>query len=263
MRAINYSRRDLRMVLSLFEIALRDRFLGSTLGIFWAIANPLLMLGMFTFVFGYVFKAKLPGAETSLSYVIWLVSGYGPWLALTESLSTSTGSVVANRGLVKNLAFKHELLPIVGTLMGLVPLGVSLVFVLSLLAASGTAPSASWLVIPVILVLQLVIVAGLGLFLAGLNVFVRDTALVLPNILFLALFASPIFYPVTAFPQQVRSVVVWNPFYVLTEGYRLPLLEGRVPAAGSLVYLVVVALATFGFGLVFFRRLDPHFDARL
>lgn len=261
-RIMSY-RGDARMVLTLFVIALRDRFLGSSLGVFWAIANPLLMLGMFTFVFGYVFKSKLPGAETSLSYVIWLISGYGPWLALTESLSTSTGSVVANRGLVKNLTFKRELLPIVGTLMGLVPLMVSLVFLVGLLVASGTALSASWLFIPATIALQFLIVGGVGLALAGLNVFVRDTALVLPNVLFLALFSSPIFYPVSAFPAQLQGLAVWNPFYVLTEAYRLPLLQGRIPSAGCLVYLVVLALAAFTFGLAFFRRLKPHFDARL
>ncbi len=70
----------------------------------------MIMLGIFTFVFGYVFKSKLPGAETSLSYVIWLISGYGPWLAISDGISSGTSAITGNSGLVKNLSFKTELL---------------------------------------------------------------------------------------------------------------------------------------------------------
>ena len=116
------------------------RFLGSALGIVWAAANPVLMLGIFTFVFGVVFKSKLPGAETSLSYVIWLISGYGPWLAIAEGLSTGTSAVVANSNLVKNLKFKTEILPIAGALTGIIPLLVAILYLMALLAIDGRPP---------------------------------------------------------------------------------------------------------------------------
>src|SRR5262249_28114606 len=93
---------DLRLVLSFFRMNLRDRYLGSRLGSIWAVANPILMLSIFTFMFGYVYKAKLPGADTTLTYVAWLISGYGPWLALSESIQSSAQSVVNGTSIVKN-----------------------------------------------------------------------------------------------------------------------------------------------------------------
>lgn len=260
---LGFDRRDLRMSLTLFRLSLTDRFLGSGLGLLWAVANPLLLLGIMTFVFGVVFRSKLPGADTSFSYVIWLISGYGPWLATAESLSTSTGSVVGNSGLVKNLIFKRELLPIVGALMGFVPLTVSLVYLVSLLAWSGAVPSISWVIVPLVVALQFLLIGGLGLFLAGINVFVRDTAMVLPHVLMLVLFASPILYPLTALPSVAQHVVIFSPFYVISEGYRMPLLTGSWPRPWMMIYLAALAIAVFVAGLAFFRRLKTHFDSRL
>jgi len=263
MRVLGFERRDLRMSLALFRMSLGDRFLGSALGLVWALANPLLLLGIMSFVFGFVFKTRLPGAHTSLSYIIWLISGYGPWLAVAESLSSSTGSVVGNSGLVKNLIFKRELLPIVGTLMGFVPLTVSLLYLVALLAWSGTAPSLSWLAVPLILALQFLLIGGLGMFLAGINVFVRDTSMVLPHVLMVVLFASPILYPITSLPTKAQRVLTFNPLYVLSQGYRMPLIQGLWPPAWMVAYLLVLALLVFIAGLAFFRRLMRHFDSRL
>jgi lipopolysaccharide transport system permease protein len=260
---LGFNRRDLRMSLTLFRLSLTDRFLGSALGLIWALANPLLLLGIMSFVFGFVFKSKLPGADNSLTYIIWLISGYGPWLATAESLSTSTSSVVGNVGLVKNLIFKRELLPIVATLMGFVPLTVSLVYLVALLAWSGAAPNASWLVVPLVMVLQFLLTGGLGLFLAGINVFVRDTAMVLPHVLMLVLFASPILYPITALPSVAQRVLIFSPFYVMSEAYRMPLLTGTWPHPWMILYLALLAVSVFTAGLAFFRRLKTHFDSRL
>jgi lipopolysaccharide transport system permease protein len=262
-QVLGFDRGDARRLLNFFKLGLRDRFLGSTLGLIWAIANPLLMLGIFTFVFGFVFPSRLPGAETNLSFVIWLISGYGPWLAITESLATSTSAVTANSGLVKNLAFKTELLPIAGSLMGLVPLAVSMCYLMVLLALGGTRPSASWLAIPVILAMQFVLITGIGLCLAAMNVFVRDTAFVLPNVLLILLFTSPIFYPLSEFPKALQGVLQFHPFHVIAEGYRRPLLHRAWPTLWSLTYLAAISVIAFLGGLTFFRRLKGYFDARL
>ena len=108
MNVIGFDRRDAKMGLGLFRMMLRDRFLGSALGLVWAVANPLLMLGIFTFVFGFVFHSRLPGASTSMSFVLWLISGYAPWLAISEGLSNSALSVAGNSSIIKNLAFKRS-----------------------------------------------------------------------------------------------------------------------------------------------------------
>jgi lipopolysaccharide transport system permease protein len=261
MQILGFDRADSRRLLNFLKMGLRDRFLGSTLGLVWAILSPLLMMGIFTFVFAFVFRSRLPGAETSLSFVIWLISGYGPWLAISDSLATSTGAVTGNSGLVKNLAFKTELLPIAGSLMGLVPLAVSTCYLVALLALTGTRPSLSWLAIVPVLLLQFVFIIGIGLCLAAMNVFVRDTAL--PNVLMLVLFSSPIFYPVSEFPKVLQGAMQFHPLQVIAEGYRQPLLYRAWPAPWSLAYLAVLSATAFLGGLVFFRRLKGYFDARI
>ncbi len=263
MAVLGFERQDLRLLVNMFNLSLRDRFLGSALGMVWAFANPILMLGIFTFVFGFVFKAKLPGAETSLSYVIWLISGYGPWLAITDGLTSSTTAVVANRSLVKNLAFKTEILPIAGGLMGVVPLVVSLAYLAVLMAVDGTVPSWRWLYVLPVVVLQFLLVIGIGFVLSALNVFIRDVSMVLPNILLLLLFASPIFYPIEVFPTAVQAVSRFNPFFVIAEGYRQPLLYDQLPPAWTLLYLAVIAGGAFVLGLRAFRTVKGYFDARL
>ena len=79
-----FDRRDATMLANLYRMSLSDRFLGSTFGAAWAILSPLLLLGIFTFVFTFVFPSRLPGREGTLPFVIWLISGYGPWLAVSE-----------------------------------------------------------------------------------------------------------------------------------------------------------------------------------
>jgi lipopolysaccharide transport system permease protein len=220
-------------------------------------------MGIFTFVFTFVFPSRLPGREGALPFVIWLLSGYGPWLAISEGLSTSTSSIVGNAGIVKNIAFKSEILPVVGALIGLVPLLVSFGLILLLQLISGELPRLALLSLPIAVGLQILFVSGLGLFLAALNVFVRDTALALPNVLTLLLFASPIFYPLTAYPTAARVVLQFNPFYVIAACYRAPILDGVPPPLWMLVYMAFVSSAIFMAGLWWFRRLKSFFDARL
>lgn len=263
MTVLGFERRDLRLGAGFLRMALRYRYLGSALGVAWAVANPLLLLGVFVFVFGFVFPSRVPGGAGGLAFVVWLISGYGPWLAISEGLSAAAVSVVGAAGIIKNLPVKAELLPLAAVLTGLVQLAVALAVVVALDAASGRGPSWSWLVLPVVAGLQLVLVAGLGLVLAALTVVVRDVALVLPNLLLLVLFASPIFYPVEAYPAGVGHVLRLNPVYLIAEGYRAPLIRGETPPAWALAYLAVLAPLAFVLGLRFFRRLRAHFEARL
>lgn len=260
---LGFNRQDVLLLINFFRMNLRDRFLGSSLGMVWAVASPVMMLTIFTFVFGFVFKSKLPGAETSLSYIIWLISGYGPWLAISEGITASTTSVVSNNAVVKNLAFKTELLPISGAMMGVVQLVVSVVFLAVLIVIDGRIPSWTWFFLLPAIAIQFIFVIGIGFFLSALNVFVRDITTALPNILLLVMFFSPIFYAISAFPAALQTVTLFNPFYIIAEMYRQPLLYDQLPPAWSVLYMTLLAVWTFASGLKTFRRVKPFFDSRL
>jgi ABC-type polysaccharide/polyol phosphate export permease len=258
-----FDRRDFTMLGSLFRMSLIDRFLGSGLGLAWALLSPLMLMGLFIFVFSVVFPGRLPGQTGSLPFVIWLISGYAPWLALSEGLNNATSSVVSAASIIRNVAFKSELLPLVGALLGLAPLVVGLTLLLVLLGVDGRPPALACLFLPVAVLLQLMVVGGLGLFLAALNVFVRDTALALPNLLTLLLFASPIFYPLQSYPEPLRPYVIYSPFYAIAELYRAPIMAGTLPPLWIIAYVTALGLALMAGGLWWFRRLKSFFDSRL
>jgi len=259
----SYGRADFRNFVNFLTLSMKDRYLGSRLGLAWAVAGPLLMLSIFTFVFGFVFKSKLPGAETSISYIIWLIAGYGPWLFIAEGLGAATGAFVKHAALIRNISFRRELLVFAEAMTGIVPLLVAVVFLALLLAVEGRAPNLAWLVIPPILLAQYILVCGFGLILGSINVFARDVMFALPNILLVVLFASPIFYPITAFPPAIQNVMAYNPIYVILESYRAPILNGAFPSLWTLGYSFASATAVFLVGMLFFLRLRPYFDSRL
>lgn len=258
-----FNRQDLRLAFNLFKMNVRDRYLGSSLGSFWAIANPLFMLGLYTFVFGFVFKVRLPGADTTLAYVIWLIVGYGPWIATTEAIMAATTSVVGAAGVVKNMAFKTELLPIAATFVGLISLAVSLFFLLVLISVSGSIPDWRVVWLPAIVALQFFLLVGLGLWLSAINVFMRDLSIGLPNILTILMFVTPIFYPLESLPEVLRSLSFANPFYQISDAYRGVFLRHASPDPAGMAYVFFLSLVIFYFGLAAFRRAKGHFDSAL
>lgn len=258
-----FNKQDIRLAFNLFKMNVRDRYLGSSLGSFWAIANPLFMLALYTFVFGFVFKVRLPGAETTLGYVIWLIIGYGPWIATTEAIMASTTSVVGAAGVVKNMAFKTELLPISAALVGSISLGVSLFFLIILIAISGNIPDWHVVWLPLIVVLQFFLIISLGLWLSAINVFIRDLGIALPNILTIIMFMTPIFYPIENMPIFVQHVSFANPFYLIADAYRGVFMYHKTPSLIGMCYTFLLSLTIFYFGLAAFRRAKGYFDSAL
>ncbi|MEQ8320939.1 MAG: ABC transporter permease [Rhodospirillales bacterium] len=258
-----YTSSDIRLLGNFLKMMFRDRYLGSMLGSVWGVANPLIMLSIFTFIFVFVFRSKLPGADSTLAYTIWLISGYGPWLALNDSMMSGTNSVVSSTTILKNLAFKSEILPLAGTLMGIVPLAVSLSFLSIIILIDDMTIGIAVFYVPIAILLQFTFIAGITLLLSAINVFVRDVSHILPNVLLACLFLSPIFYSIDSLPGIFKVISQANPFYLITEGYRQPILFNQLPPLGGQVFLAVVSGGMFFFGLRTFRRFKPYFDARL
>jgi lipopolysaccharide transport system permease protein len=261
MSIMGFARSDLGFIVNLWRMNLADRYLGSALGGAWAILNPLLMFALFTFVFGYVFKARLPGADSTMSYSIWLICGYGPWLANTEALTAASNSIIGNAGLVKNMAFKTEVLPIAATLLGIVPLAVSVVFLLALQLITGEGWRWSLVFLPALVIVQFLFLAAFGILFAAITTFVRDFVIVLPNLLMIVLFATPIFYPREAVPTAVQWLISFNPIYVLASAYRAILLgELEIPVF-SLIVLFAFSLILLKVSLTLFRRVKGYFPS--
>lgn len=235
------------------------RYRGSFGGVFWTVINPLLLMLTYFFVFGIVLRARFGGDESRSSFALYYLAGMLPWLAFSEALGRSANVLVEHRNFIKKLVFAVETLPVNLVVSGLVSEFFAIVlFCAFLLTARGAVPlSLAWL--PMLLVPQVLLTAGLSWFLAALGVFVRDLGQLVGFLLTLWFFLTPICYPETSLPNQFLPLFSKNPIYVLVRGYRAIFLEQRPPDFGPLWKLWVLAAAVFVLGHAWFYKLRKSF----
>ncbi|MEK6577873.1 MAG: ABC transporter permease [Bdellovibrionota bacterium] len=254
---------NLKSVNLFLRMTVRDRYLGSALGSLWAVLSPLMLLAIYTFVFGFVLKSKAPGATTTLSYAIWLISGFGPWQATTEALLTSSHSIVSASSIIKNLPVRMESIPVAGALVGFIPLIVSIVFLLLLLPMDHQTISWHILFLIPVIVVHFSFLIALGFWLSPVTVFSRDFGLALPNLLTVALFATPIFYSIENMPAFAQKITHFNPFYIIAESYRACLVHHQIPSMFGMYYVLGLAVILMLSGLKLFKSVKGYFEAVL
>jgi lipopolysaccharide transport system permease protein len=258
--AIAARRSMLGLALQLARRELRNRYLGSFSGGAWALLQPLVQLAVYAFVFGYVFRARLPGADAP-GYVPFLVVALWPWTAFSEALSRATTAIPDNASLIGKVALPRAALvlaPVLAsfTIHGAGFLGLLLVL---LLAGAGIAPAGLLLMLPALLLLFL-FALGLALLLSALQVFVRDIAPALPQLLMLWMFLSPVFYARSAMPEFAQPWFDLNPMSGLIEYLRLVLLGMPAPGLRALICSVCAVALALWLGVFAFRRLQRHFE---
>ena len=250
--------RDRVLLANFFKRELATRYLGSSTGLAWALLHPLILLGVYHFVFTTIFRAGNFGGK---SFLLFVAVALWPWLAAQEGLQRATVSLAHYAGLIRKVAFPHELVIYASIAATLVLQFAGYLAVLVVLAAFGEQVHFEGLLVVVPLWLVLAIaMTGLALFLAALQVFIRDVEHVLMPVLMILMYLTPILYPLTLVPDRVRPWVAANPFGWLVERLRDALLDGRLaPRWGDAVALAV-AVALFFAGRWVFRRLSPHFE---
>ncbi|HXU47095.1 MAG TPA: ABC transporter permease, partial [Thermoanaerobaculia bacterium] len=174
---------------------LKARYRGSALGYVWSLANPLLLLGVYTFVFSVIFKPRMAGADP---YALFVVSGLFPWIWFATSLLEGAVSLTANAGLLRKAVFPVELLPMVAVVSNLAHFLFAAPILLGglLVGRAFGHPVGGWatLLTPLIVLIELPLVAGLALAAAALNVHFKDVRDLLANLLSLLFFLTPILY---------------------------------------------------------------------
>ncbi len=238
---------------------LKARYRGSVLGFLWSLANPLLLLAVYTFVFSIVFQPRVAGADP---YALYVVSGLFPWIWLSTSTLEGSMSVIANGGLIRKAVFPAELLPMVTVLSNLVHLLLAMPVVLAAVAASWMmtdhgAGGTSVVLLPLVILLNLPLVAGLALGVSALTVHFKDVRDLLTNLFTLLFFVTPILYPMESIRhlKPVWWVVRLNPFTPFTLAYQEVLFYGRWPAPALWTQMAVVSLLAWVAGSWLFERL--------
>jgi len=242
---------------------LEARYKGSILGNLWPLMNQLSQLLIYTYVFSIVLHVKLVInglPANNITFGLWLFSGLLPWIAFTTGLTMASTSVINQPNLVKKVVFPLALLPLVPTLSAFIESSFGLMALIVLVAAAAQTLHPTLALLPLIWLPQLLFTAGLGYFVAGLTVFLRDIPQTLLVVINLWFYLTPIVYPAKVIPEQWRNWVFWlNPMAAIAEVYRDLILVGTVEHWGEWGFAFVVSLVTFSAGLQVYQRLRPGF----
>ncbi len=245
---------DYRFVLkSLILKDFRIRYRNMSLGVFWSLLNPMVMLGVYTFVFTKIFVNNLP------HWAVFVLCGMVPFNFFTLAWSSGTNSMVENAGLVKRVSLPREIVPITSVLSNCLHLIIQIALLLIIAIATGLHVNIYWLWLPVIWTLEIVFVCGLALFFSGVNVYVRDTRYIVESATVVLFWLVPIIYDFPMIPMRYRELYQYNPVAALVLAMREILLQAKAPSEILLFKLTLVSVASFGIGWMVFRRLKVHF----
>lgn len=246
------------LFLALIEREIRNRYIGSLAGLFWALVHPLVLLAVYATVFNLIFRIQLPDGQRFISFVavaLW------PWLAFQESVQRGAQAVRVHGSLVRKVAFPHELLVVssVAATFLVHLLGYALVLLALALFGGGLAGTG---VPQVVAGLCLLFILSLGgaLALGALQVFVPDIEQFLGPAFMVLFYATPILYPLSMAPDWLQAVLAWNPLLHLIEPVRAGLLSGGALPPWPVWLAWLGVLPVFGASLALFRRLSPHFE---
>nr|HID14445.1 ABC transporter permease [Anaerolineae bacterium] len=247
---------------------LKVRYRNSILGIAWSWVNPLLMMLVFTVVFNF-----LAGRSDLPHFHVFVLCALLPWNFFSQSVMRSTSSIVDNSHLIKKVYFPREVLPISIILSNLVNFLIALPVFFALALVSG-APITPWvLLLPIPILVQLAFSIGICLILATLDVFYRDTQIIMEVLLMAWFFVTPIFYPITQVSKQTTvlgitfNVQLWlrrlNPMASIVASYRDLLYYGAPTGLDFLLRTTVTALIVLILGYLVFLRYSPRFGEEI
>lgn len=248
-----------RLIRSMVKRDILARYRGSFGDFFWTLLHPLLLMGTYFFVFGVVLQTRFGPNPSRWSFTIYFLAAMLPWLAFSEAVGRAPWVVLENRNLVKKLVFPLETLPLNAVASGLVTQAFGTAVFLLGLALSGNGIPLSVLWLPVLLIPQLLLTAGLTWLLSATSVFLRDLGQIIGFVLTLWFFLTPICYPASNLPASVLPILQKNPIFGLVEGYRTIFLSGQAPPWPLVLKLWLLSIALCVAGRAWFERLKKSF----
>jgi homopolymeric O-antigen transport system permease protein len=237
-----------------------SRYRESVLGTIWAVVNPLLMLSIYTFVFGYMLKSRWPGqGDNKLLFAVTLFAGLIVNTMFAETINSSTKVIAENANYVKKVVFPLEMLPLV--LLGNALFHATVSFGILIVANTlvGTGLHLTMLLLPMVIVPIVLATAGIAWILASLGVFLRDASQIVGFVTTFMMFLSPIFYPLSSFPAAMQKWLLVNPLTLPVVQVRQVVIDGALPAWRELAISYAVGLAVAAIGLWVFERTRKGF----
>jgi lipopolysaccharide transport system permease protein len=249
-----WRRRDLLYYLARREIA--ARYKQSVIGVAWVILQPVLLAIVFSVFFGQL--AKVP-SQTGVPYPVFAVSGMVLWLFFSAAATTAAESTIANEELISKVYFPRAIIPIAAVLPATVDFIPALFVVLATMLIYGMVPQIQVLLMPVVVVFLLATALGIGFWLSALNVKYRDVGHLIPFMVLVGLFVSPITYPLKLVPDHLQALYAINPIVGILEAYRWMLFGSSDWSPLVILIPVVASVLVLLSGAAYFQRAQRGF----
>jgi len=254
--------RNRQMILQMARREVVGRYKGSVVGVMWSFLNPMFMLVIYTFMFSVVFKARWGASipENKFEFAILLFVGMIVHGLFAETLNRAPVLILSNVSYVKKIVFPLEILPVVVISAALFHALVSvLVLTAFFMVLNGFL---QWTVIflPLVLLPLVLLTLGAAWVLASLGVFLRDAAQPIGMVMTALLFASPVFYPITALPEHIRPWLMLNPLTFPIEQARRVIIFGQFPDWGGLAIYTVLSIFSAWIGYAWFQKTRKGFS---
>jgi len=241
----------------LWQLILKDfrtRYRNMSLGVFWSLLNPLIMMGVLWFLFTHIMtNNRIP------HFAAFVLCGLVPYNFFTLAWSTGTSSLIENAALIKRVPVALEVIPISSVLSISIHLLIQIGLLLTAVLLAGRGVNWYWLWLPFVWACEVVFVCGLALLCSSLNVYVRDMRYVIESATVVLFWMVPIFYPFSIVPMRYREIYQLNPVAALVLAARNILLDGIPPPAALLLKLSASSTLMFVAGFAVFRLLRRRF----
>mgnify|MGYP003609228454 FL=1 len=240
----------------LIELVLRDikvKYKRSVLGFAWSILNPLLMMIVMSIVFSTIFRSDIK------NFPMYLITGQVIFSFFSEATNSAMMSIIGNGGLIKKVYIPKYIFPLSKVMFSFSNMIFSLVAVVIVAIATKLPITPAILLFPLPLIYVFVFSLGIGLLLASYAVFFRDLLHLYGIILLIWTYLTPIFYPITILPPNIRLLLKFNPLYVFISNFREIVLYGNVPSLFSNLLCIAYAILALIIGTLAFRRTKDKF----
>jgi lipopolysaccharide transport system permease protein len=234
---------------------LKVRYRQTFLGVIWVVAQPLLTTLIFTLLFNRIGHIT---AGTNVPYSLFVMVALVPWTFFSGGVTASSNSLIGSAHLISKVYFPRFIVPTASVLAGIADLLVTLALVIVMLVVARVPVTAQLVLLPIGLLLCLVFALGVGLWMSALNVEYRDVKVIVPFLLQLWMYATPVVYPLSVIPQRFRWIAALNPMTGVIELFRASLLGDPIPWSGVAYAVVMTALVTIS-GAYYFRRMERLF----
>lgn len=234
----------------------RVRYAQTTIGFLWAILQPIITLSILSLVFG-----RFIGVETQIPHILFTVMGTSIWSYFSYVMTNSGNSIIASQNMIKKIYFPRLIIPLSKAIVGFIDFGISILIMIIMMVYFKITPSSNIWLAPLFIGMGIIAALAVGIWLSALSVRFRDFQYIVPFIVQIGLYITPIAYPAEFatknLPEWAQTMYYLNPMAGVVQGFRWSVVGGEPP--GNLIYFsVLMILFLFITGLRYFSKIEEE-----